>query len=51
MKSGRRLVAVAVLSAHLVAASSMARAECDPTKPIVPFASHFEAHGDTVYER
>jgi len=51
MKSRRCLVAAAVLSAHLVAASSMARAECDPTKQIGPFASHFEVHGDTVYDK
>jgi hypothetical protein len=47
----RRCIATAALSAHLVATSSIVRAECDPDKPIEPFASRFEVHGDTVYDR
>jgi hypothetical protein len=45
------VVAAALLGASLVATSSMARAECDPAKPVEPFASRFEVHGDTVYDR
>jgi hypothetical protein len=41
----------AALSANLVGTTSMARAECDPAKPIELFASRFEVHGDTVYDR
>jgi hypothetical protein len=44
-------VAAAVLSAGIVAASSTARAECDPAKAIGSFASRFEVHGDTVYDK
>jgi hypothetical protein len=47
----RRYVVAAALSAHLVATSSIVRAECDPAKPIEPFASRFEVRGDTVYDR
>jgi hypothetical protein len=47
----RRCIVTAALSAYLVATSSIVRAECDPAKPIEPFASRFEVHGDTVYDR
>ena len=47
----RRCVVAAALAANLVATSSIARAECDPAKPIEPFASRFEVHGDTVYDK
>ena len=45
------LVVTAVLSASLVATSRIARAECDLAKPTEPFASRFEVHGDTVYDK
>ena len=45
------LVAAAVVSASLVATSGIARADCDPAKPIEPFAARFEIHGDTVYDK
>jgi hypothetical protein len=51
MRARRCLVVAAALSAGLVITSSIARAECDPTKPIEPLASRFEAHGDTVYDK
>jgi hypothetical protein len=41
----------AALGADLVGTSSMARAECDPAKPIELLASRFEIQGDTVYDR
>ena len=47
----RRCIITAALSAHLVVTSSVVRAECDPDKPIEPFASRFEVHDDTVYDR
>jgi len=51
MGARRRLVMASVLSAGLVATSSMVRAECDPAKPIEPFAFRFELHGGTVYDK
>jgi hypothetical protein len=51
MRARRFLIAAAALSASLVARSGIARAECDPAKPIEPFASRFEVHGDTVYDK
>ena len=42
MRARRFLIAAAALSASLVARSGIARAECDPAKPIEPFASRFE---------
>ena len=50
MRTRRRLVVAAALSAGLVITSNIAQAECDSTKPIEPIASRFEAHGDTVYD-
>ena len=47
----RRCVVAAALAANLVATSSIARAECDPAKPIEPFASRFEVNGDIVYDK
>ena len=51
MRARRCLVVAAVLSASLVATSRIARAECDLAKPTEPFASRFEVHGDTVYDK
>jgi len=51
MRARRFLIVAAALSASLVARSGIARAECDPAKPIEPFASRFEVHGDTVYDK
>ena len=51
MRARRCVIVAAALSASLVATSSMARAECDPAKPIEPSASRFEVHGDTVYDK
>ena len=51
MSARRSLALAAVLGAGLVVTSGMARAECDPAKPIEAFASRFEAHGDTVYDK
>jgi hypothetical protein len=44
-------VVAAALSASLVATISIARAECDPSRPSELFASRFEVHGDTVYDK
>jgi len=51
MRARKFLAVAAVLAARLVAASNTARAECDPAKPIEPFASRFEVHDDTVYDK
>jgi len=51
MRARKFLAVAAVLAARLVAASNTARAECDPAKPIEPFASRFEVHGDTAYDK
>jgi uncharacterized protein DUF1566 len=47
----RRYTVTAALTAHLVATSSIVRAECDPAKPVEPLASRFEVHGDIVYDK
>jgi hypothetical protein len=44
-------VVAAALSASLVATISIARAECDPSRQSELFASRFEVHGDTVYDK
>jgi hypothetical protein len=51
MKARRCILVAAALSANLVATSSMVRAECDLAKPIEPFVSRFEVHGETVYDK
>ena len=52
MRRRRVLAGVAtVLTIGHIVASGMARAECDPAKPIEPFRSRFEVHGDTVYDK
>ena len=51
MRACRCVVMAIALSTSLVNASSVARAECDPAKPIEPFASRFEVHGDTVFDK
>ena len=47
----RRCLVVAAVLAGLVGTYSVARAECDPAKPVEPVASRFEVHGDTVYDK
>ena len=47
----RCLAVAAVLTLSHIVTSSVARAECDPAKPIEPFTSRFEVHGDTVYDK
>jgi hypothetical protein len=51
MRVRKDLIVAVALNAGLVAAPGMARAECDAAKPIEPFASRFEIHGDTVYDK
>jgi hypothetical protein len=40
-----------ILAAVLCAASGTVRAECNPAGPIDSYASRFEVHGDTVYDK
>jgi hypothetical protein len=51
MIARRRFIVAAALSAGIVGTSSTVRAECDPAKPTEPFASRFEVHGETVYDK
>jgi len=51
MRASRCFVVAAALGANLVGASSMVRAECDPARPMEPFGSRLEVHGDTVYDK
>lgn len=51
MRARGCIAMAAALGAGFVGISSMARAACDPAKPIEPFASRFEVHDDTVYDR
>ena len=51
MRAHGCLVAAALLSVSLVAASNIAEAECDPAKPIELSAPRFELHGETVYDK
>jgi hypothetical protein len=51
MRARGRLIVAAILGASLVSQPSMARCECDPSKPTEPVASRFDIHSDTVYDK
>lgn len=44
-------VMAALLNAALGASAVVARAECDPARPLEPNGSRFEPHRDTVYDK